>query len=178
MYDVMILVEEELSVADAERIVQLYADFPQRVKFHVVIPCEDAKTQVEASLTDLAGSDLFGMATQRYAVRTDNEVRAAADEAQRAVDAQATEALNRSVGRLRSFDREAEGLITRKHPIGEVVDYIERVNGQEVVVLTRPHVIAELLHVDWSAQARRHLGVPVLHLLEQHQDSITERTSS
>jgi hypothetical protein len=38
-------------------------------------------------------------------------------------------------------------------------------------------VIAELLHVDWSAQARRHLGVPVLHLLEQHRDSISERTT-
>jgi hypothetical protein len=177
MYDVMILVEEELSVADAERLVQLYAGAPDLVKFHVMIPCEDAKSQVEASLTDLAGSDLFGIATQRYAVRTDDEVRAAADDAQRAVDAQATEALNRSVGRLRSFDREAEGLITRSHPIDELVGYIERVNGQEVVVLTRQHVIAELLHVDWSAQARRHLGVPVLHLLEQQQDSIIERTT-
>jgi hypothetical protein len=176
MYDVMILVEEELSVADAEQVVQLYADTADPVKFHVVIPCEDAKTQVETSLTDLAGSDLFGISTQRYAVRADDEVRAAADEAQRAVDAQATEALNRSVGRLRSFDREAEGLITRRHPIDELAGYIERVNGQEVVVLTRPHVIAELLHVDWSAQARRHLGVPVLHLLEQHRDSIIDRT--
>jgi hypothetical protein len=177
MYDVMILVEEELSVADAEQIVQLYADAPDRVKFHVVIPCEDAKTQVETSLADLAGSDLFGITTQRYAVRADDEVHVAAEEAQRAVDAEATEALNRSVGRLRSFDREAEGLITRRHPIDELADYIERVNGQEVVVLTRPHVIAELLHVDWSAQARRHLGVPVLHLLEQHRDSISERTT-
>ncbi|TDO58815.1 hypothetical protein EV651_10990 [Kribbella sp. VKM Ac-2571] len=177
MYDVVILVEEELSVADAEQIVQLYADAPDRVQFHVVIPCEDAKTQVEASLADLAGSDLFGITTQRFAVRADDEVRVAAEEAQRAVDAQATEALNRSVGRLRSFDREAEGLITRKHPIDELADYIGRVNGQEVVVLTRPHVIAELLHIDWSAQARRHLGVPVLHLLEQHRDSIADRTT-
>jgi hypothetical protein len=175
MYDVMILAEEEVSVADAERLVQLYADTPDQVKFHVVIPCEDARTQVEASLTDLAGSDLFGMATQRYAVRSDDDVRAAADEAQRAADAQATAALERSVGRLHSFDREAEGLITRRHPVDELVDYIERVNGREVVVLTRPHVIAELLHVDWSAQARRHLGVPVLHLLEQHQDTLMDR---
>jgi hypothetical protein len=108
-------------------------------------------------------------------VRSDDDVRAAADEAQRAADAQATAALERSVGRLHSFDREAEGLITRRHPVDELVDYIERVNGREVAVLTRPHVIAELLHVDWSAQARRHLGVPVLHLLEQHQDTLMDR---
>jgi hypothetical protein len=37
-----------------------------------------------------------------------------------------------------------------------------------VVILTRPHVLAEFFHTDWPAQARRHLGVPVVHLIEQH----------
>jgi hypothetical protein len=168
MYDVLVLVEEELNVPDAEELVQLYAGTQDAVKFHVLLPCENAKAEVEASLTGLAGSDLFGMPSQRYAFRPDTDVEQAAEDAQRAVDARATAALNRSVGRLRSFDREAEGIITHRHPVDELVDYIQRVDGQEVVVLTRPHVIAELLHVDWSAQARRHLGVPVLHLLEQH----------
>ena len=30
----------------------------------------------------------------------------------------------------------------------------------------RPHVVAEFFHLDWTSQARRKLGVPVLHLLE------------
>lgn len=30
----------------------------------------------------------------------------------------------------------------------------------------RPHVVAEFFHVDWASRARRHLGVPILHLLE------------
>lgn len=167
MYDVLVLVEEEISVADAKELVQLYAGTADAVKFHVLVPCENARAQVEASLTGLAGSDLFGMPSQRYAFRPDEDVLQAADDAQRAVDAEAAAALERSVGRLRSFDRDADGLITHRHPVDELVDYIPRVRGQEVVVLTRPHVIAELLHVDWSAQARRHLGVPVLHLLEQ-----------
>jgi CBS domain-containing protein len=173
MYDVVVLVEEELSVADAERLVELYGGTPERVRFDVVIPCEDAQAQVEASLAGMAGTELFGMAGPRYAPRADDEIHRAADDAQRAVDAAATAALERSVGRLRSLDREAEGIITRRPPVDELVDYIQRVHGQEVVILTRPHVIAELLHVDWSAQARRHLGVPVLHLLEQHQDNPT-----
>ncbi|WP_350275035.1 hypothetical protein [Kribbella sp. HUAS MG21] len=177
MYDVVVLVEDELSVPDAERLVQLYADAPDPVRFHVVIPCEDAKAQVEATLAGLAGTELFGMASQRYSVRSDEELRKAGDEAQRAVDARATAALERSTGRLRSFNLEAEGTITHLRPVDELVDYIPRVDGQEVVVLTRPHVIAELLHVDWSAQARRHLGVPVLHLLEQHQDTPLEHES-
>lgn len=167
MYDVLVLVEEELSVPDAERLVELYAGTPEPVRFHLILPCEDAEAQVEASLSGIAGSDMFGMTGPRYGFRPPEEIHRAADEAQHAVDAQATAALERSVGRLRSFDREADGVITRRHPVDQLVDDILRVHGQEVVVLTRPHVIAELLHVDWSAQARRHLGVPVLHLLEQ-----------
>jgi hypothetical protein len=171
MYDVLVLVEEELSVPDAERLTQLYAGTPEPARFHVLLPCEDAQAQVEASLAGIAGSDLFGMTGPRFPIRSDDEVHRAADEAQRAVDAHATAALDRSIGRLRAFGRDADGIITRRRAVDELVDYIRRVHGQEVVVLTRPHVIAELLHVDWSAQARRHLGVPVLHLLEQQPDS-------
>ena len=43
------------------------------------------------------------------------------------------------------------------------------VDGREAIVLTRPHVVAEFFHLDWTSQARRKLGVPVLHLLE-HQN--------
>jgi hypothetical protein len=38
-----------------------------------------------------------------------------------------------------------------------------------VVILTRPHIVAELLHVDWTRRARRKLKVPVLHLLAQEE---------
>jgi len=174
MYDVVLLVEEELSVPDAERLIELYDSAPDQVKFHLIIPCENSKARIEASLASLAGTELFGIAATRYSIQSDEEALQAAKNAQREVDAQATAALERSIGRLRSFERDAEGLITHRHPVDELVDYLKQVNGQEVVVLTRPHVVAELLHIDWSAQARRHLGVPVLHLLEQHQDSPVE----
>jgi hypothetical protein len=174
MYDVVLLVEEELSMPDAERVVELYAGVPDQVKFHVIIPCEDAKARVEGSLASLAGTELYGVAAERSSIGSDEEALKAQQEAQRAIDAQARAALDRTIDRLRSFDQDADGLIAHGRPVDELVEQIERVNGQEVVVLTRPHVIAELLHVDWSAQARRHLGVPVLHLLEQHQDSPLE----
>jgi len=171
MYDVVLLVEEELSVPDAERLVERYANAPDQVKFHVIIPCDDAKARAEASLASLAGTELYGIAAERYSIGSDEEALEAQREAQRAIEAQATAALDRSIGRLRSFDRDADGLITHGSPVDELVQQIKQVNGQEVVVLTRPHVVAKFLHVDWPAQARRHLGVPVLHLLEQHQDS-------
>ena len=36
----------------------------------------------------------------------------------------------------------------------------------EVIVLTRPHLVSEFFHVDWTSKARRRLGVPLLHLVE------------
>ena len=38
--------------------------------------------------------------------------------------------------------------------------------ASEAIVLTRPHVVAEFFHLDWTSKARRRIGVPVLHLLE------------
>lgn len=166
MYDVVLLVEEELSVPDAEGLVSRYVSTSDDLKFHVIIPCENARAQIESSLASLAGTELYGMTAERYSIHSDEEAFKAQQEAQRAADAQATAALERSLERLRSLGREADGVITRQHPVDELVDYLKRVDGDEVVVLTRKHVIAELLHIDWSAQARRHLGVPVFHLIE------------
>ena len=33
-------------------------------------------------------------------------------------------------------------------------------------MLTAPHAVRDFLHVDWTSQARRALGIPCLHLLE------------
>jgi hypothetical protein len=44
---------------------------------------------------------------------------------------------------------------------------VAEVDAREAIILTRPHVVAEFFHVDWSSRARRKLGVPVLHLLER-----------
>ena len=41
-----------------------------------------------------------------------------------------------------------------------------KVDAREAIILTRPHVVAEFFHVDWTSRARRKLGVPVLHLIE------------
>jgi nucleotide-binding universal stress UspA family protein len=174
MYDVVVLVEEELSVPDAERLAELYANAPAQVRFTVIIPCEDARARVDASLTSLASTEHYWIAAERHSIRSYEQARKVEQHAQRAIDARATATLDRSVERLQSFDRHADGVITHRRPMDELADQIKRVDGQEVVVLTRPHVVAELLHIDWSAQARRHLGVPVLHLLEQRQDTPTE----
>ncbi|MFI7061633.1 hypothetical protein ACIBL3_11655 [Kribbella sp. NPDC050124] len=168
MYDVVMLVEEELSSPDADRVVGLHASVPDHVRYHVIVPCEDAQARVQSSLSGLASTEFYGLTAERHSIASEDEMRTAQRQAQEAVDAQANAALERSIDRLRSLGQDATGLIAHGRPLDELSEQIQRVNGQEVVVLTRPHVVAEFFHVDWSSQARRHLGVPVLHLLEAH----------
>ena len=51
-------------------------------------------------------------------------------------------------------------------PIDALAAKVAAVDGREAIILTRPHVVAEFFHVDWTSRARRKIGVPVLHLLE------------
>ncbi|MGW1345026.1 hypothetical protein ACWCOV_28545 [Kribbella sp. NPDC002412] len=169
MYDVVLLVEEELSSPDADRVVELHASAPDQVRYHVIVPCEDAQARVQSSLSGLASTEFYGLAAERHSIASDEEVREAQRHAQEAVDAQAKAALERSIDRLHALGQDATGLIAHGRPLDELKEQIQQVNGQEVIVLTRPHVVAEFFHVDWSSQARRHLGIPVLHLLEANQ---------
>ena len=89
--------------------------------------------------------------------------------AQDAIDTEAKGCTGRSVQRLRDLGQRAEGGITHERPIDALVATVDHVQGREVIILTRAHVVAEFFHLDWTNSARRHLGVPVLHLLEHDQ---------
>jgi hypothetical protein len=163
MYDVVLLVEQELTEPDAERVVALHDDMPDTVKYHLLVPCHNAEAGVEASLSALGTTDLYarGMEDQRENLA----------EAQRAMDNEAEDNSTRSVQRLLALGQQAEGSITHDRPVESLIEKVKKVDGQEVIILTRQHLVAEFFHVDWSASARRHLGVPVLHLLEHEEES-------
>ncbi|WP_238158563.1 hypothetical protein [Kribbella voronezhensis] len=158
MYDVVLLVEQELTEPDAKRVVELHQDMPETVKYHVLVPCHNAEAGVEASLSALGTADLYGagLADQREDLA----------EAQKAIDSEASDCTGRSVQRLRDLGQQAEGGISHDRPIDALRATVKKVGGQEVIILTRPHIVAEFFHLDWTNSARRHLGVPVLHLLE------------
>ena len=158
MYDVVLLVEQELSGTDAKRVVELHQDMPEPVNYHVLVPCHNAEAGVEASISALGTADLYGpgLATQR------NDLA----EAQKAIDTEAKGCSGRSVQGLRDLGQSAVGGISHDRPIDALIATVRHVQGQEVIILTRSHVVAEFFHLDWTNSARRHLGVPVLHLLE------------
>ncbi|MEU4194077.1 hypothetical protein AB0E69_19405 [Kribbella sp. NPDC026611] len=159
MYDVVLLVEQELSEPDAKRVVELHHDLPEPVTYHVLVPCHNAEAGVEASISALGTADLYGpgLAGQRQDLA----------EAQKAIDSEAKGCSGRSVQRLRDLGQSAQGGITHERPIDALVATVKQKGGREVIILTRQHVVAEFFHLDWTNSARRHLGVPVLHLLEQ-----------
>jgi hypothetical protein len=158
-YNVVLLVEQALSAADAKQVRSLHESLDETVAYHVILPMEDAAARIEASLGTLSGGELLGTPSLLVdevdldAVRKD------------CLDRATTE-LSDTLAALRTAGASAEGQVVDAAPIEALKSKVAEVDGREAIILTRPHVVAEFFHVDWTSQARRKIGVPVLHLLE------------
>ena len=158
-YDVVLLVEQALSVADAKQVRSLHEGLDEPVAYHVILPMEDAAARIESSLGTLSGGELVG--TPSLLV---NEVDL--DAVRKDCLDRATDELSDTLDVLRTAGATAEGQVVDASPIEALKAKVAQVDGREVIILTRPHVVAEFFHVDWTSQARRKIGVPTLHLLE------------
>jgi hypothetical protein len=167
-YDVVLLVEQALTPADAAQVRSLHEGLDEPVTYHVLLPMEDAAARIEAAMGSLSGGELLAspaMAMSEVdleAVRHDSEERTRSD-------------LDRTLEALHSAGATAVGEVTTDPPIHALAEKVQAVDGREAIILTRPHVVAEFFHVDWTSQARRKIGVPVLHLLEH--ESIEEQAA-
>lgn len=162
MYQVILLIEQPLSHVDAQQIAELHEAVTEPTHIHVLLPVEEASHRVEAAMGTIATSEVLSTSALNF---PDVDL----DELRREVVEQSREALEQSVDVLRSCRCDATGEITTRDPIEALTELVRDRDAQEVIILTRPHVVAEFFHLDWTSKARRHLGVPVLHLLE-HKD--------
>lgn len=159
-YDVVLLVEQALTEQDARQVRSLHEGLEDPVTYHVLLPLDDAAARVEASLGSLSGSEMLAAPQSPLdpvdldAVREDARERSEAD-------LTATVAALETVGAT-----VASSTLVTGSPVDELVAKVKEVDGRETIVLTQPHVVAELFRLDWTSKARRHLDVPVLHLLE------------
>lgn len=162
MYDVVVLVEQPVTRWDARQIAALHHDSPEPVHYHLLMPVEDAATRVEATIGSLAASEVMGTAAlyldDADLERVHREVRAASERA-----------LAESIDAFRRADTDADGELTASDPLDRLATLVRERDSAEVVILTRRHVVAEFLHVDWANRARRKLKVPILHLLAQEE---------
>lgn len=159
-YDVVLLVEEAMSTRDAAQVRSLHNEIADQVVYHVLLPIEDASARIEASLGSLGAGDVMAAPAM---VMSDVDLEAVREECRERSDRD----LATTLAAIRAAGGEAVGVVTTEPPVDAVVDKVAAVDAREVIVLTRPHVVAEFFHVDWTSRARRKLGVPVLHLLEQ-----------
>ena len=158
-YDVVLLAEQPLSVQDARQVRSLHEGVEDPVRYHLLLPVDDAAGRVESAMGALGTGDAFIASPVVVAPES-------VEDMQRDLLAQARADLETALTALRRAGADATGESVADEPVRALVAKVREVGAAEVIVLTRPHVIAELLHVDWTSRARRKLGVPVLHLLE------------
>ncbi len=158
-YDVVLLVEQALSDADAQQVRSLHAEIEDPVVYHVLLPLEDAAARVEASLGTLGSGDL--MASPALAM-TDVDIEAL----RRECEASSSSELQQTLAAIAAAGGKATGKVTSEPPVEALTSLVSAVDAREAIILTRSHVVAEFFHVDWTSRARRKLGVPVLHLIE------------
>lgn len=158
-YDVVLLVEQPLSDLDARQVFGLHEGVDADVVYHVLMPVEDSAQRIESSLGGLAGGEML-MVPSTVLAETDLEGlrQDILDEARRN--------LQRTLDALGACGATAVGQTISADPIEGLAAKVAEVDAREAIILTRPHVVAEFFHVDWTSRARRKLGVPVLHLLE------------
>jgi hypothetical protein len=158
-YDVVLLVEQPLSQQDARQVRGLHEEIEEHVRYHVLLPVEDAAARVESAMGSLAASEVLA-SPALVMDETDLE------NIQHELLENARRELSQSIQRLVDAGADAVGDIVSIDPIDALAAKVEAVDGREAIILTRPHVVSEFFHLDWTSRARRKIGVPVLHLLE------------
>ncbi len=157
-YDVVLLVEQPFTAQDATNLRELHGDIEDPVIYHVLLPVEDASARVESAIGTLGG-DVWSSPT----VNIDpTEIRDLRQE----LLTTCREGVDTTIAAITAAGGKAVGEPVTIDPIDALVAKSAEVSAAEVIILTRPHVISEFFHVDWTSKARRKLGVPVLHLLE------------
>ncbi len=158
-YNVVLLIEQALTPADAVQVRSLHEGLEEPVVYHVLLPLEDAAARIESAMGSLSAGEVLASPAMTMgdvdleAVRRDCQERSDTD-------------LAATMAALRATGATATGEIIGDPPIDALVAKVAAVDAREAIILTRPHVVQEFFHVDWSSKARRKIGVPILHLLE------------
>ncbi len=158
-YDVVLLVEQPLSEQDARQVRGLHDALEEHVRYHLLLPVEDAAARVESAMGSLAASEVLASPAL---VMSEEDL----ENIQHELLDNARRQLSASIARLTETGADAVGDIVSIDPIDALAAKVSAVDGREAIILTRPHVVAEFFHMDWTSRARRKIGVPVLHLLE------------
>ncbi len=158
-YDVVLLVEQELSAQDAVQVRSLHDSIEDPVLYHLLVPVEESAAQIETGISALGGGEAFVTPSM---MMDPEEI----EDMQKGLLNEARSCVQGSIDRIVEAGGKAVGETITTDPIQALVAKVAEVDAREAIILTRPHVVAEFFHLDWTSRARRKIGVPVLHLLE------------
>ena len=161
-YDVVLLVEQPITPQDASQVRGLHEEIEdegEHVRYHVLLPVEDAAARVESAMGSLAASEVLASPAL---VMDESDL----ENIQHELLDSARRQLAKCITRLTEAGADAVGEIVSIDPIDALAAKVKAVDGREAIILTAPHTVAEFFHMDWTSRARRKIGVPVLHLLE------------
>jgi hypothetical protein len=161
-YAVVLLVEENLTPEDAARVHSLHEGIEDPVAYHVLMPANDGRARVQAALGASGGlaPDLVpGRPLPLDDLNPEELVAEARSDAERE--------LANAIQVLQATGSTATGELITGDPVDALAAKIKEIDGREAIIFTEEHFVAELLRFDWTSKARRHLDVPVLHLMEQ-----------
>ncbi len=75
--------------------------------------------------------------------------------------------MQKSVDRMEALQMPVTGSVSEQESVGALLEVIARTHSQEVVLVTRRHRLAPLLHRDVASQVRSRVELPLVHLVEQ-----------
>jgi hypothetical protein len=158
-YDVVLLIEQVLTEVDARQVHSLHEAVDEPVRYHVLMPVENAAARIESGIGALGAGEV--MAAPALAISGEN-----IEELQKELLQSCRDDVSSSVRTLETTGAHAVGQPVTTEPIAALAQKVGEVDAREAIILTRSHVVSEFFHLDWTSRARRKLGVPVLHLLE------------
>src|SRR4051812_35994331 len=126
-YDVVLLVEQPLSGEDARQVHSLHEDAPAPVRYHLLLPVEDAAARVESAMGTLASGDALVAAPMML---DQDEVA----DIQRELLDQARADLAESVRALEQSGATATGDTVTAEPIDALTAKVKEVAAAEVIV--------------------------------------------
>ena len=158
VFTTLVLTEKALLPHDVERIRQFHPD-QETVHVHVCVPQgeeQGALSEADELVDDVARADFAELKEDAGA--------------QPASGPAAADALRSSVSALSGGSLTADGELVPANPVDAVVAKAIELDVDEIIVVTEPHWLEEVLRRDWGTRIfrevkHRHREIPVLHFI-------------
>ena len=148
----LVLTETALDPHDVQRLATLHE--PDEARAHVVVPSGTDQSTLDQIVDDIARTDFEELAEDVDPQTTDEQEVATAQEA-----------LNSSVRALSAAGVTAVGSLVPKSPVNRVAELAVSESVDEIIVITEPHLVTDVLRRDWATRLRHKVHLPVLHFI-------------